>query len=121
MTKRAWTFASLFLSWALGCNEIFGDNLASREAGSTSGAGMATSTGTPAGPLSPGWLDVDSMSEPRSWPPLVQLADHTVLAAGGGSGKVGDSEPTALDSAEIYLPEKRAWTTVAKMGAHRAR
>jgi hypothetical protein len=68
---------------------------------------------------SPAWVQVASMSFPRTYQNATLLPDGTVLVTGGGTTTNAIGVNDAVLPAELWSPDTEAWTTLASMSAPR--
>jgi chitodextrinase len=68
---------------------------------------------------SPAWLQVNSMSFPRTFHNTTLLPDGNVLVTGGGPTTDAIGVGNAVLPAELWSPDTEAWTTLASMNAPR--
>ena len=67
------------------------------------------------------WTPTSSFAQGRAGPSVTALADGRLLVSGGHELESGFvSEPTTLDSAELYDPATGRWSATASLGKARA-
>lgn len=66
------------------------------------------------------WRSVAPIFWPRDWHAAATGFDGRIYVAGGGSFPLGGPILAALDTAEVYDPTTKTWTTLPSMSAPRA-
>jgi hypothetical protein len=68
---------------------------------------------------SPSWVQIASMSFPRTYLNMTLLPDDAVLVTGGGTTTNAVGLSDAVLQAELWSPKTMSWTTLASMSAPR--